>query len=55
MATGTSFWIITSSDEDELDDDGIGVGSFGGGGVGVLGLSWVKTGRNLGKLVEKAG
>ena len=43
---------MTSSDDDELDDDGIGVGSFGGGGVGVLGLSWVKTSRNLGKEVR---
>ena len=40
--------MMTSSDDDELDDDGIGVGFFGVGGVG--GLSWVKTGRNLGKL-----
>lgn len=29
---------MTSSDDDELDDDGIGVGSFGGG-VGVLGFT----------------
>ena len=34
---------MTSSDDELEDDDGIGVGSFtGGGGVGVRGLFWVK-------------
>ena len=34
---------MTSSDEELDDGDGIGVGSFGGGGVGVLGFSKAKT------------